>query len=155
MEQNLASSACLALLSAIAYSVVFRWSCSKCSYNYRVHICSHSLPLTLWYLVLGPAFPCKPPHSFLVLPPPFSLLPTAPRCGRSPLLHPTALPMLFQAHQWGSLSVVSMLGRGNVLGCRLPSALGCQFAVSPGSLASGIIALFFFFFFGTGSFALA
>lgn len=93
-EQNLASSECLAPLSAIAYAKTFSWSCLKCSYNYRVHIYSHPLPLTLWYLVLGIAFPENHPACcwcFL----PSSLSHCSP-VWESSLPHPADLLMLSQ-----------------------------------------------------------
>lgn len=77
-ERNLTSSECLASLSAIAYAKTFSWSCLKCSYNYRVHIYCHPLPLTLWYLVLGVAFPENHPACCSASCPPLSppLLPS-------------------------------------------------------------------------------
>lgn len=92
-EQTLASSECLAPLSAIAYAKTFNWSCLKCSYNYRVHIYSHPLPLTLCYLVLGVAFPANHPACC------WCFLPSTSHCSavwESSLLHPTDLLMLSQ-----------------------------------------------------------
>ena len=149
VERNPASLACMALLSAVTYTAAFHWSCWKCGYNYQVHFCSHSLPLTLWYLVLGPAFPCKPPCSFLALPAPLSLLLAAPGCGRSPLLHTTALPHFSkptsgEAFLWYTCQEGAMcLGIGRLL----PWDASLQCPQGSLQVESSLFSFSFFFFF--------